>query len=971
MRFATFNVRSLVNKTVGVMEHLQDTECDVCFVQETFLRDGDNAKLAEIREYGWNILSNPRKYRSGGGIAMLYKNSIDLKCNTKVAKYKSFQVMESLLKTDKDLIRLVNIYRPPYTKKARFTECDFLEEFESYLKDLSQKQGDPILAGDFNFHMERPTDAYPKKFQQLLDDFLLHQHVPLQPTHDQGGTLDLILTHVSFKDKLQPPVIIPSSTRSDHFLVHFDVELKPKVCEDLRFSSYRRFKDIDVDEFKTDLMNSELQNVQEDMVADEAFSLYNKVLTQLMDKHCPVIKKKIREKQTPWIDLELRTLRRRRRAAERAWRKGKGQKSDYIKLRDQFSALEFAKRCAHHKSSLKASSGDTKMLYKKLNKLLGNESQDLPSHNDSKKLSEDFKNFFSQKIATIRSDIEKEAANVDSDHLHDGDLDSETLPADHPSFRNFSEITEEQLKDLISKMPNKFCCLDPIPPFLLKNCLKELTPILMHIVNSSLTSGTFPSEMKSAVIKPTLKKQNVDKDVLSNYRPVSNLSAVSKLLERTVLNQLNQHLTDNELYSKVQSGYRPKHSCETLMVRMFDDINNMVQADNIVIVVLLDLSAAFDTIDHSVLLGKLLTEYGIDGSALQWCKSYLEKRTFAVKINDKISAFLELIFGVPQGSLLGPILFILYTKTLQKIAAKYGLDIQLYADDSQLYISFQPSRLSQLDDVKDRTNRCLAEIKTWMVANFMKLNESKTELLVLGKPHILKTHSLDISLQFGSDSIKPTECKKDTWESLGVKLDATLSLERQINSVKQKCGWTMMNLRTIGRYLDESTKLMMVKQLVISKLDYCNALYINLKKTLLNKLISILNGAVRFIYNISDRSTDLVPYYKKAHILPVVQRIFFKVCLFAHKAVHGLSPGYIKELIEVEVSTETGTCTRSKIPGDCFKLKIQKMSKNKFDERRFSNYAPSAWNSLPLGLRQLEKTDRFKRMLKNYLFDGF
>ena len=521
-------------------------------------------------------------------------------------------------------------------------------------------------------------------------------------------------------------------------------------------------------------------------------------------------------------------------------------------------------------------------------------------------------------------------------------------------------------------MSNKFCCLDPIPPFLLiKDCLHELTPILMHIINSSLDSGHFPSGMKNAIIKPTLKKENVDKDVLSNYRPVSNLSAVSKLLERVVLNQLNHHLTENSLYCEVQSGYRPKHSCETLLVRMFDDINNMIQTDNVVIVVLLDLSAAFDTIDHPILLEKLLEDYGIDGTALLWFKSYLEKRSFSVKIDDKISTLLELLFGVPQGSLLGPILFILYIKKLQQIAAKYGLSIQFYADDSQLYISFQPSRPSQLDDVKDRTNRCLAEIKAWMVQNFMKLNESKTELLVLAKPHVLKTCDLSISLQFGSDTIPPTECKGDHWESLGIKLDETLCMERQINSVKQKCSWTMMNLRTIGRYLDESIKLMMVKQLIISKLDYCNTLYINLKKTLLNKLKSILNGAVRFIYNISDRSIDLVPYYKKAHILPIEQRILFKVCLLTHKAVHGLSPGYIKELVEVEVSADLGTSTRSKTPGDCFKLKIPKMSKNKFDARRFSNYAPVTWNCLPFRLRRLDNTESFKRMLKNYLYGTF
>ena len=134
----------------------------------------------------------------------------------------------------------------------------------------------------------------------------------------------------------------------------------------------------------------------------------------------------------------------------------------------------------------------------------------------------------------------------------------------------------------------------------------------------------------------------------------------------------------------------------------------------------------------------------------------------------------------------------------------------------------------------------------------MKLNESKTELLVLGKPHVLKTYDLSFSLQFGTDTISPTECNNGHWESLGVKLDEVLCMERQKNSVKQKCTWTMRNLRTIGPYLDEEIRLMMVKQLVISKLDYCNALYIKIKKTLLNKLKSTLNGAIRFIYNISD-----------------------------------------------------------------------------------------------------------------------
>ena len=660
----------------------------------------------------------------------------------------------------------------------------------------------------------------------------------------------------------------------------------------------------------------------------------------------------------------MRTLRRRRRAAERAWRKGTGDKSDYNELRDKFTRLEYVKQCAYKRQSLRASSGDPKTLYKKLNRLLGNVSQDLPKHDDATKLSEDFKDFFSDKVNKIRQEIDAEKDETDADTALEAEEENELSCC----FDHFTIISDEELKVLVKKMSDKFCSLDPIPTFLLKKCVDELSPILLHILNSSVTTGVFPTTMKKAVVRPTLKKENADVDSLKNYRPVSNLTAVSKLLERVVLNQLNGHLTTNALYCPVQSGYRPHHSCETLLVRMTDDINKQIQAGNIVIVVLLDLSAAFDTIDHDILLGKLLNDYGISGKALLWMKSYLESRSFCVKIEDTISSLLELLFGVPQGSLLGPILFILYIKALQKIAAKYGLDIQLYADDSQLYISFHPRRPTDLADVKDRINQCLAEIKSWMVKNFMKLNESKTELLVLGKPRVLREFDLEVKIQFGSMSITPTACKGDNWKSLGVLFDESLRMERQINSVKRKCSWTMMNLRTIGRYLDESVKIMMVKQLVISKLDYCNCLYMNLPKTRLNKLRSTLNSAVRYIYSIKDWTEDLLPYYKKAHILPLDERIFFKVCLLSFKAVHGSSPDYINELVEIDTPLIL-TNTRSKMEGDCFRMKIPKMTKNKIDERRFSNYAPTTWNSLPWKIRSVKNVDTFKSLLKHYLYE--
>ena len=295
-------------------------------------------------------------------------------------------------------------------------------------------------------------------------------------------------------------------------------------------------------------------------------------------------------------------------------------------------------------------------------------------------------------------------------------------------------------------------------------------------------------------------------------------------------------------------------------------------------------------------------------------KSYLEGRSYCVKVGDTLSSVIGLLFGVPQGSLLGPILFILYIKALQKIAQKYGLLILLYADVS-----------------------CwLNEIKRWMIDNVMKLNEDKTQLLIIGKSHVLQTlEGCDLSIKFGDSAINQTICKGDQGKSLGVLLYETLSMDRQLAEVKLKCSWTMMNLRTISRYLDESLKIMLVKQLVISKLDYCNALYIHLAKKRIKKRTTVLNMAVRFIYNITDRKIDLIPYYKKAHILPIEMRILHKVCLVCYKVFHGSSPSYINELVEVDNSCSR---TRSKAVGDSgatdnFRLKLKKMTCTKIEER--------------------------------------
>lgn len=952
------------------MEHLRETECDICLVQETFLTDKDTAKLAEIRDYGMEVISNPRKHRSGGGIAIIYRNSITLKSNTKLMKYSSFQVMETTMSTDEGIIRLVNVYRPPYSKKARFTEAHFLKEFEEYLKYLDDKDGKNLIAGDFNIHMEKTENTYTRQLNSLMDLYSLKQIVPLKPTHDLGGTIDLIVIDEDLEDNVQDVKIVDSGTNSDHFLVICDVRLKTKPpSKQDNIINYRDFNKIDIETFKSDILKTDLSDVTKFPSLDEAVESYNNVLTRLMDKHCPVIRKKIKKKPTPWLDEELQNLRRRKRAAERKFRKPGSTDKDkqaYSQLRKSFNDLSFLKKKLYHQKSLNASSGDVKSLYKKVDKLLGNVKDVLPEHDDPKKLAESFKEYFTSKIGKIRSEITDETK---TQRQRPKDKESQVKNEDHQPnvLGSFRDLSKGELKQMVLKLSNKFCCLDPIPTFLLKDCINELSPILLYIMNESLKTGVFPETMKSAVVKPTIKKANADPDILSNYRPVSNLSTVSKLLERAVLQQLNNHLEDNDLYCSAQSGYRKDHSCETLLIRMSEDLIKCVSEQQTVMIILLDLSAAFDTIDHTILLQKLQEDYNISGIPLQWITSYLKDRSFTVKINDTMSLLEELLYGVPQGSILGPILFILYTKELQSIAAKYGLEIQLYADDSQVYTGFNSKRPASIEDTKRRINSCMADIKSWMIANFMKLNTGKTELLVCAKSKVLKCMEEDdddLNILMGEDVIHPTNWKDGSGKSLGVRFDESLKMDKQIADVSKRCNWTLLNLRRIAYYLDEKTKIMLVKQLVLSKIDYCNALYMNLPATRVRRLKSVMNSAVRFIYGIKDRSEDLAPYYKKAHILPFQPRVKFKACLMAHKAIHGFAPPYIQELVVVDNPRYS-----TRLADDAKRL-VQRTTKTNLEDRMFSNYAPDVWNSLPTNIRKEESTISFKVLLKTHFFSS-
>ena len=710
--------------------------------------------------------------------------------------------------------------------------------------------------------------------------------------------------------------------------------------------------------------------------SDDLAQLYHNQLSSLIDRHCPLINKKeiINKKKDVWFDSDVKNLLRKCRIAERKWRKSKlnVDKIEYKQAQKAYDLSVKQKRRAYNSESIMSSKDNKRLLFSKLNEMLGKEKVLLPEGDDHSSIANNFAHYFNDKVENIRKNIDEE-----KNLFVDDSIECQDCSFKEDTFSEFEEVTFDGLKEVLNSMNKKFCSLDPVPSWLINDCFDELGPIILQIINKSLSSGLFPTQFKDSVVKPMIKEPKGEINENSNYRPVSNIPYVSKILEKVVSKQLNNYLERNNLYCKKQSGYRRYHSCETLNVKMFNNILKELDEGNIVALILLDMSAAFDTVDHKILLDTLQKCYGINGKVLQWFSSYLTGRKFKVKVHNTFSEYLNALFGVPQGSILGPILFIMYTKHLQHIASKYGLFIELYADDTQLYIGFK--NVDQSSCI-DRISKCLYEIKCWVCGQYLKLNEDKTKFLLLAKPSV---HNSLIDTGYLKITSMNYEINEVNWEiesevkkvkSLGIRLDPTLDMSKHISYIRQFCIGQLKSWKRIATLLDEESRLVIVKQILLSKLDYSNALLVGLPNYVMEDLQFVINSALRFVYNVGYRE-HITPSIMKSHILPVKYRLDFKICLLVFNCLHNFAPCYLQELLYWNQPLRSNDYV-SNIPrrsNDPFILNVPSEfgKKTRYRWRSFSHYAPKCWNKLSYEIRSSETKDLFKSRLKTYFFDEF
>ena len=401
-----------------------------------------------------------------------------------------------------------------------------------------------------------------------------------------------------------------------------------------------------------------------------------------------------------------------------------------------------------------------------------------------------------------------------------------------------------------------------------------------------------------------------------------------------------------------------------MLLHLHDYLIRAIARQELTCLCLLDLSAAFDTIDHQILLDRLKQWFGIEGSALSWFQSYLQSRTFSVFARGTMSSPSIATFGVPQGSVLGPLLFIMYTTPLSSLISTLSVDHHLYADDTQLFISFSPKNFVQS---AQNLQNAFNSVGQWMTSNLLTLNPSKTEFLVIGN-QIQLAKLTDPSLLLADGTL--IKCVP-TARNLGIVFDSHLSFHDQITQLTKACFFHIRDLRRIRSCLDHKTASLIATSIVHSKLDYCNSLYMNLPNYELDRLQYIQNSLARAVCR-TPRFTHITPVLHSLHWLKIRERITYKIISLTFKALQTSQPTYLAAMVTLSVNNRTRS---SKL----VTLQRPPALRRKIIDRSFFHEAPRIWNSLPASLRKPSDTvsgsgplsmtlDRFHTMLKTHLF---
>ena len=518
---------------------------------------------------------------------------------------------------------------------------------------------------------------------------------------------------------------------------------------------------------------------------------------------------------------------------------------------------------------------------------------------------------------------------------------------------NFTEVNEREVIKTAKSLKSTSFGVDKINSYILKLIINRIGVVVTDIINTSFKTKIFPTRWKSAIITPIPKVDYPSKE--KDFRPISLLCTISKILEKIANKQILVYLIKHALLDTCQSAYKPHHGCITALLKVVDDILDGIDDSEATLLVLLDFSKAFDTVNHRLLLEKL-SILGFQDSALQWVKSYLSDRKQQVKTENEVSDFISLKNGVPQGSILGPLLFTIMVLDIRQhinFASHHS-----YADDLQLYKSFKPAAVN---DAIISMNRDLENVSEYCHNSALKINEDKCFYMIVGGSKTLSKIPYMPHVDILINKI-PIQRVYEI-RNLGITFDEVLSWRRQVARSVQKA---MGNFITISRYkkfLTQESKIILVESVILSMFNFGNVLQLNISQQSQHKIQRVQNLCLRFIFNVKKKSTvDYDDLRHKLNMLNMNQRrIFHSLCLL-FKILNNLGPVYLRDLFTLheEVSLrETRTSNRN--------IYLPATPVSSIHSRSFRHYAARIWNELPNDIKLSKTLGTFKSKVKKLL----
>ena len=939
------NARSLCknfDSIISMLHSLGDFNFSFIAISETWFNNTTSHGLYNID--GYNFIHNDRIDRRGGGVALYIKSSINYVIRDDLNRHLTNDAETIFIEVqngNQANVIIGIIYRPPDNQLASFNNS-----LCSCLDALSNEHKDCFLAGDFNVNLLNDVPCYNTQlFVDTLSSYFFQPtiHKCTRVCENSSTLIDNIFTNK--RSHVVKSGIIASDI-SDHFPIFNICNVNVKQPYPKESSYFHNTSVKNILRLRQELLNTDWTNVMCEPDADSAYSKFSGVLNETFQRCCPLTlhSRKINYTKSPWISKGiLKSIRHKSKLFSRF--KITHSHSDKVKFTQYRNILSIVIKKAkkmYYGGLIERKKDNTSELWKILNSIIGKSTREnSPSEfksGNSVLIDDDncIANEFNKYFTSVAKGLSDKLPLSNTDPLI-GITNLEDSFMIFPTSPNEISALIHGFKD--GKSPG----YDGITNTVLKHISDAIAFPLSHIINRSFLSGVFPSEFKLAKVIPIFKSG--DNQVFSNYRPVSLLSSISKIFERLMYNRLINFLDKNSVLSTFQHGFRKNHSTDTAILNLVDMISLGLDDKRSTIGIFLDLSKAFDTIDHAILLRKLYA-YGIRGNAYNWFASYLSNRAQCVYYKNVSSCKINCNVGVPQGSILGPLLFLLYINNIHMSSsiAKFVL----FADDTT--VLFQQKTLNEAI-VQAETEFC--KIYHWLNANKLSLNISKTKVVIFD---FKMSSTSNVYLNLAGTPVSPSSNTK----FLGTIIDNKLSWNDHILDVSKKVAKSSGILYKIKSFITQSTLITLYNALVLPHMNYGILAWGNTCKTYMNNLLYMQKRVVRNIYN-AHFTAHTAPLFMNANILPVRELYKYKLGIFMFKFHNGLLPPTFNAFFTYNnalYSYNTRSRSNLHIP----------RSRTKLTHSQMRTCGVTLWNSLPSEITSKRTIHTFKLSLKKYLF---